>query len=95
MDTSGSAYGVYNFQRFDNPPRTSGRRVDTHNQTALVGGNNTGTWFAPLAQSVDWFDEFAYEEFFPYNAIDQPDFPNNGPDQSRLRFTLAAQDTRR
>jgi hypothetical protein len=44
-------------------------------------------------QSVTWFDEFAYEVFYPFNATNEPGFPNNGPDQTRKRFTLGAQDT--
>jgi iron complex outermembrane receptor protein len=88
VDTSGTLYGVYSFQNFFSPPQDFGP-YDTHNQTAVVGGSNTGTWFAPWQQSVSWFDEIAYEQFFPYNGAVSP---ANGPDQTRLRLTLAAQD---
>jgi vitamin B12 transporter len=88
VDTSGTLYGVYNFQRFDSPPQDFGP-FQTNNQTGVVGGSNTGTWFTPWQQSLSWFDEVAYEQFFPYNALDTP---ANGPDQTRLRLTLAAQD---
>lgn len=93
VDTSGSAYIVYNRQEFDDPLGAFGSAANTLNQTSLLGVNNGGTWYAPLAQSVTWFDEFAYEVFYPFNATNEPDFPNNGPNQSRKRFTLGAQDT--
>ena len=93
VDTSASAYGVYNLQEFDDPLGAFGAAENTHNQTGLLGVNNTGTWYAPLGQAVGWFDELAYEEFFPYNATNEASgFPNSGPDQTRLRATLAAQD---
>lgn len=92
VDTSGSLYGVYNLQEFDDPKGNFGAVVATHNQTALIGASNTGVWYAPFGQSIGWFDELAYEQFFPYNATNQPLLPNNGPDQTRLRLTLAAQD---
>jgi iron complex outermembrane receptor protein len=88
VDTSGTLYGVYSFQNFFSPPEDFGP-YDTHNQTAVVGGSNTGTWFAPWQQSLSWFDEIAYEQFFPYNGAVTP---ATGPDQTRLRLTLAAQD---
>jgi len=88
VDTAGSVYGVYNLQAFDDPQGNFGSVEDTHNQTALFGGSNTGTWYAPLGQTVRWFDELSYEEFFPYNRTSDP---ANGPNQSRLRLTLAAQ----
>lgn len=91
VDTSGTVYGVYNFQRFDSPPQDFGP-FDTNNQTATVGGSNTGTWYAPWQQTLSWFDEIAYEQFFPYNAFAEPP---NGPDQTRLRLTLALQDEAR
>jgi iron complex outermembrane receptor protein len=92
VDTSGSLYGVYNLQQFDDPDPCFGAVEATHNQTALVGASNTGTWYAPLGQSVGWFSELAYEAFFPYNATNEPLFPNSGPTQTRLRTTLAVQD---
>jgi len=91
VDTSGTLYGVYNFQRFDSPPQDFGP-FDTNNQTGVVGGSNTGTWYAPWQQALSWFDEIAYEQFFPYNAYAEPP---NGPDQTRLRITLALQDEAR
>ncbi|HSP98188.1 MAG TPA: TonB-dependent receptor [Candidatus Dormibacteraeota bacterium] len=91
VDTSGTLYGVYNFQRFFSPPQDFGP-YDTNNQTGVIGGSNTGTWFTPWQQSLSWFDEVAYEQFFPYNAFNTP---ANGPDQTRLRLTLAAQDEAR
>ena len=90
VDTSGTLYGVYNFQKFYSPPQDFGP-YDTDNQTAVVGGSNTGTWFTPWQQSLSWFDELAYEQFFPYNAA-AVDVPADGPDQTRLRLTLALQD---
>jgi outer membrane receptor protein involved in Fe transport len=93
VDTTASAYGVYNLQAFADPKGNFGSVVHTHNQTMLLGINNSGTWFAPLGQAIEWFDELAYEEFFPYNATNEPDFPNAGPNQTRLRTTLALQDT--
>lgn len=88
VDTSGTAYAVYGFQRFDSPPQDFGP-ADTDNQAVTVGASNTGTWFAPWRQSLSWFDELAYEQFFPYNAFADP---ADGPDQTRLRLTLAVQD---
>lgn len=93
VDTSATLYGVYNFQRFFSPPQDFGP-FDTNNQTAVAGGSNTGTWFTPWQQSLSWFDEVAYEQFFPYNAA-AVDVPAKGPDQTRLRLTLAAQDEAR
>jgi iron complex outermembrane receptor protein len=93
VDTSGTLYGVYNFQRFFSPPQDFGP-FDTNNQTAVAGGSNTGTWYTPWQQSLSWFDEVAYEQFFPYNAA-AVDVPANGPDQTRLRLTLAVQDEAR
>ncbi|MFN8644910.1 MAG: TonB-dependent receptor, partial [Candidatus Binatia bacterium] len=49
-------------------------------------------WYTPWQQSLSWFDEVAYEQFFPYNAFATP---ATGPDQTRLRLTLAAQDEAR
>jgi iron complex outermembrane receptor protein len=88
VDTSGTLYGVYNLQRFSSPPEDFGP-YDTDNQTGVVGGSNTGTWYTPWQQSLSWFDELAYEQFFPSNAFADP---ADGPDQTRLRLTLAAQD---
>lgn len=93
VDTSGTLYGVYNFQRFFSPPQDFGP-FDTNNQTAVAGGSNTGTWYTPWQQSLSWFDEVAYEQFFPSNAA-AVDVPANGPDQTRLRLTLALQDEAR
>jgi outer membrane cobalamin receptor len=91
-DASASVYGVYNLQEFDDPLGAFGAAEDTHNQTALVGANTTGTWYAPFNQAVSWFNEIAYEQFFPYNATNPPLLPANGPDQTRLRVTVALQD---
>ena len=93
VETSGTLYGVYNLQRFDDPDGDfGGRRTATNNQTGLVGGSNTGTWFTPWwQQAVSWFDELAYEQFFPFNEFAAP-LPKNGPEQTRLRLTLALQD---
>lgn len=88
VDTSGTLYGVYGFQRFDSPPQDFGP-FDTNNQSATVGASNTGTWFAPWNQALSWFDELAYEQFFPFNEFARP---ADGPDQTRLRLTLAVQD---
>ncbi|MBX3026669.1 TonB-dependent receptor [bacterium] len=93
VDTSGTLYGVYSFQNFFSPPQDFGP-YDTHNQTAVAGGSNTGTWYTPWQQSLSWFDEVAYEQFFPYNGA-AVDVPADGPDQTRLRVTLAAQDEAR
>ncbi len=95
VDTSLSAFGVYNLQDFDDPLGAFGPAEKTHNQTALFGASNAGTWYAPLAQRIGWFDEVSYEEFFPYNAnneIGQQPIPNSGPTQTRLNVSLAAQD---
>jgi len=89
VDTSGTLYGVYNQQRFDDPQGDFGFRSTTDNQTALVGGSNTGTWFTPWGQSLSWFDELAYELFFPFNEFAEP---STGATQTRLRLTLAVQD---
>ncbi len=89
LDTSGTLYGVYNQQRFDDPQGDFGFRSATDNQTALVGASNTGTWFTPWSQSLSWFDELAYELFFPFNEFAAPPA---GATQTRLRLTLAVQD---
>ena len=89
VDTSGSLFGVYNLQEFDDPDHELGPVQATHNQTALLGGSNTGTWYAPYGHAVSWFDGLAYEEFFPFNKTADPP---NGPNQTRLRLTLSAQD---
>jgi iron complex outermembrane receptor protein len=91
VDGAATLFGVYNLQEFSDPNGDFGTRQDTRNQTALVGGTVSGTWFAPYDQAVGWFTELAYEQFFPYNEFNAP-LPKNGPDQTRLRFTLAAQD---
>jgi iron complex outermembrane receptor protein len=96
VNTSASLFGVYNLQEFDNPfedPNTDlGPEQATRNQTALVGGSNTGTWYAPWSQAISWFDGLSYEQFFPFNGTNEPTSPNDGPDQTRLRLTLALQD---
>ena len=93
VDTAGSLYGVYNLQDFDDPQGDFGAVEHTHNQTALFGGSNTGTWYAPLGQRIGWFGEVTYEEFFPYNATNEASgFPNSGPTQTRLSANLGAQD---
>jgi len=56
-----------------------------------VGSSTSGTWFAPFQQTVGWFGELSYDQFFPYNEFAAP-YPPDGPDQTRLRLTLAAQD---
>jgi iron complex outermembrane receptor protein len=89
VDTSASLFGVYNLQEFDDPDHELGPVQATRNQTALIGASNTGTWYAPYAQSISWYDGLSYEQFFPYNKTSTPP---NGPDQTRLRLTLAAQD---
>jgi len=93
VDTSASLYGIYNLQAFDDPNPEPGMNFGTvqhtHNQTGVIGASNTGTWYAPYRQSVSWFDELAYEQFFPFNETSDP---RDGPDQTRLRFTLALQD---
>jgi iron complex outermembrane receptor protein len=93
VNTSGTLYGVYNQQRFDDPDGDFGARSSTDNQTALVGASNTGTWFTPWwQQAISWFDELAYEQFFPFNEFAAPPAAPNGPDQTRLRIALALQD---
>lgn len=92
VDAAASVFGVYNLQEFSDPLGAFGSVVDTRNQTALAGANTTGTWYAPFEQSISWFTEAAYEEFFPFNATNEPELPNNGPNQTRTRFTVAAQD---
>lgn len=93
VNTSGTLYGVYNQQRFDDPDGDFGAVTNTNNQTALIGASNTGTWFTPWwQQAISWFDELAYEQFFPFNEFPTPPAPQNGPDQTRLRLTLALQD---
>ncbi|MGD9763766.1 MAG: TonB-dependent receptor plug domain-containing protein [Candidatus Binatia bacterium] len=90
LDLSGTLYGVYNLQRFNDPEGDFGFRSQTRNETALVGASNTGTWLTPyVQQAVSWFDELSYEQFFPFNAFADP---ADGPDQTRLRLTLAVQD---
>ncbi len=89
VDVAGTLYGIYNLQRFDDPQGDFGFRSATRDQTALVGANNTGTWFAAWQQAVSWFGELSYEQFFPFNSFAEPP---DGPDQTRLRLTLAAQD---
>jgi iron complex outermembrane receptor protein len=79
-------------QAVDDPAQDIGPAQATRNQTALIGASNTGSWYAPFAQTVSWFDGLSYEQFFPYNGTNEPTSPNDGPDQTRLRFTLAAQD---
>lgn len=91
IDTSATLFGVYGKQEFSDPDADFGVQLDTRNQTALVGGSLSGTWSAPYRQSVSWFTELGYEQFFPYNAVANPP-PQHGPDQSRLRVTLALQD---
>lgn len=91
LDAAGTLFGVYNLQEFDDPQGDFGVAQATRNQTALVGGNTSGTWFAPYGQALSWFTELGYEQFFPYNEFNAP-LPKNGPDQTRLRLTLAAQD---
>ncbi len=89
LDAAGTLFGVYNLQEFDDPEGDFGARQSTHNQTALVGGSATSTWYAPYDQIVGGFAELAYERFFPFN---ENNAPKDGPDQSRLRLTLAVQD---
>jgi vitamin B12 transporter len=91
VDGAATLFGVYNLQEFNDPDGDFGVAQATRNQTALVGGNTTGTWFAPYGQALSWFTELAYEQFFPYNEFNTP-LPKDGPDQTRLRLTLAAQD---
>lgn len=91
VDGAATLFGVYNLQEFNDPQGDFGVAQATRNQTALVGGNTTGTWFAPYGQALSWFTELGYEQFFPYNEFNTP-LPKDGPDQTRLRLTLAAQD---
>jgi outer membrane receptor protein involved in Fe transport len=93
VDAAGSVFGVYNLQEFDDPQHDFGVVTHTHNQTALYGASQTGTWYAPLNQRITWFGELSYEEFFPYNATNLGSgFSNSGPTQTRLNSAIAAQD---
>lgn len=90
VDSSATLYGVYALQRFEDPDGDFGSRSATDNQSALIGASNTGTWQTPWwQQAISWFDELAYEQFFPFNQFAQPPA---GADQTRLRLTLAVQD---
>lgn len=91
VDAGATLYGTYNLQKFADPEGSFGARQDTHNQAALLGGNSSGYWFAPLGNDVAWFAEIAYERFFPRNETNAP-LPKSGPDQNRLRATLSLQD---
>lgn len=91
VDGAATLFGIYNLQEFTDLEHDFGVTQATRNQTALVGGNTTGTWFAPYGQALSWFTELGYEQFFPYNEFNKP-LPKDGPDQTRLRLTLAAQD---
>jgi iron complex outermembrane receptor protein len=91
VDGAATLFGVYNLQEFDDPDGDFGVRQDTRNQTALAGGSLSGTWFAPYNQTLGWYGELDYEQFFPYNEFSAP-LPQNGPDQTRLHLTLATQD---
>ncbi len=89
LDLTGTLFGVYGRQELDDPGADFGVGQSTFNQTALVGGSTSGTWLAPYHQTPGWFTEVAYEQFFPSSTAADP---HDGPDQSRLRFTLSAQD---
>lgn len=92
LDGVVNLFGLYNLQEFSDPEGNFGSVQQTRNQTALAGGSTTGTWYAPYEQALSWFLEGAYEQFFPYNETNPPALPKDGPDQTRLRLTLAAQD---
>ncbi len=91
IDGDLTIYGIYNLQKFKDPDGDFGARQDTHNQTMLLGGSTHGTWQAPYEQNVSWFAELAYERFFPANETNPP-LPVRGPDQIRVRTTVALQD---
>jgi iron complex outermembrane receptor protein len=89
IDLSGTLYGVYGKQEFVNATSALGALQATYNQTALAGGSTNGTWMIPYHQTIGWFAELAYEQFFPFNTAAEPE---KGPDQTRLRATFALQD---
>ena len=89
LDLSGTVFTVYGRQDFDDPQGDFGPRQDTRNQTLFLGGNTIGSTYALPRQTVGWFGEISYELFSPFDTFASP---SAGPDQTRLRFTLALQD---
>ncbi len=84
-------FGVYNLQNFNTPdPRDShGTLRDTRNQSAFVGINTSGTWFASRTHALTWFLQVGYERLFQEN---DGNAVKRVPDQSRLSVAAALQD---
>ncbi len=89
VDGDARLFVVYNLQEFSDPEGDFGARLDTHNQSILVGGSSSGTWYHTDWHRPSWFAEVGWEQFSPYNETSDP---KQGPDQSRLRISLSVQD---
>lgn len=90
LDGSLAVFGTYQEQRFvDKRNETGLGRQDRDDSTVNVGGNATATYALSNSHTASLFSELAHETFSPRNEVQtRPD----GPDQKRLRWTLAFQD---
>jgi outer membrane cobalamin receptor len=90
VDLAATIYGVYERQTFVDPKGLIGTgQQDRVDQTSVVGGNCTGSYYPTAHQALGWFAETSHEAFVPSNDV--PATPNE-PDESRLHATLALQD---
>jgi outer membrane cobalamin receptor len=89
LDLSGTVFGIFEREKFsDRRGELFGINQDTRNDTAVAGGNATGTYYPWSSQASGWFVEIAHEEFSPGNLVgDAPDDPN----QRRLRVSAVLQ----
>jgi len=91
LDASAALFGTYQVQRFvDKKNETGLGRQDRDDTTVNVGVNATATYAVSPAHEGALFSELSHETFSPRNEVQtRPD----GPEQKRLRWTLAFQDS--
>ena len=95
VDADFTLYGIYQKDEFSDPQHKLGVAAqDRHDQTGVIGGNFSGSYYAPpianVANTLGWFVELSHETFDPQNDL-QTRYDME-PNQERLHATLVGQD---
>lgn len=91
IDASAALFGTYQVQRFVDKRNETGLGIqDRNDSTVNVGANATATYAISASHTGALFSELAHETFSPRNEVQTRPA---GPEQERLRWTLAFQDS--
>lgn len=90
LDASATVFGIYSNEQFSDKLGRTGRGFqDRDDDTVSVGASSAFTCLATPAHTADLFSELSHEAFKPRNEVQARP---GGPEQRRLRWSLAFQD---